>query len=60
MHAHNKTKINELLKDAFILGEDIDEGIYDVAWNHLQKLNMIDDTVRKYILEEAKIIDDVN
>jgi predicted lactoylglutathione lyase len=31
MHAHNKKKIDELLKDAFILGEDIDDGIYEIA-----------------------------
>ena len=54
MHQHDKLKIEELLKEAFVLGEDIDDGIYDVAWNHLQKLKMIDATVDKFVLEEMK------
>ncbi|MBK8157220.1 MAG: hypothetical protein IPK55_15240 [Streptococcus sp.] len=47
------------MKDAFVLGEDIDEGIYDIARTHLQKLNMIDETVKKYIKEESKLSDEV-
>jgi len=31
LHEHDKARIEDLLKDAFVMGEDIDEGIYDVA-----------------------------
>lgn len=52
------------MKTAFVLGEDIDDGIYDVAWNHSQKLKMIDNVVDKYVnkmgTSEGSLPDGVN
>ena len=64
IHEHNKEKIDELLKTAFVLGEDIDNGVYDVARNHLQKLQMINSIVDKYVDKmnsvEGQLADGVN
>ena len=64
IHEHNKEKIDELLKTAFVLGEDIDDAIYDVARNHSQKLRMINSIVDKYVDKmnsvEGQLADGVN